>query len=183
MINIDALIDDLIHREGGYVNNPNDKGGETNYGITLVRARAYGYTGPMNVLPRATAAMIYKDLYWVAPHFDVVAQTMPTLAMELFDIGVNMGQEIAGRFVQRALNVLNNGGKDYPDIKIDGVLGKVSQYALTQFKAKRGASAETVLVRMVVAQKAVRYMGIAEANPSQETFEYGWVFNRVGDIK
>jgi lysozyme family protein len=155
-MNVDIMIDDLIHREGGYVNNPNDKGGETNYGITLVRARAYGYKGPMQTLPRATAAMIYRDLYWSAPHFDAIATTMPTLAEELFDIAVNMGQVIAGRFVQRALNVLNNQGVDYPDIKVDGQLGKVSQYALNQFKSKRGSNAEVVLLRMVIAQKAVR---------------------------
>jgi lysozyme family protein len=182
-VNIDIMIDDLINREGGYSNNPNDSGGETMFGITVVRARAYGYKGPMQTLPRATAAMIYRDLYWTAPHFDAVAVLMPRLAEELFDIAVNMGQVIAGHFVQRALNVLNNGGRDYPDIKVDGQLGKVSQYALNQFKSKRGSSAEIVLLRMVIAQKAVRYMEIAEAKPSQETFEYGWVFNRVGEIK
>jgi len=183
MTNIDTLVDELIKREGGYVNNPNDKGGATNYGITIARARAFGYTGAMQQLPRSLAITIYKELYWAAPHFDQIAQVMPTLAAELFDIGANMGQTVAGKFVQRALNVLNNNGRDYPDISVDGILGKVSQYALNQFKGKRGANAETVLLRMVIAQKAVRYMSIAEANPSQETFEYGWVFNRVGDIR
>jgi len=34
---------------------------------------------------------------------------------------------------------------------------------------------------MMEAQQAVRYMEIAEKNPSQEKFEYGWIANRVGD--
>jgi hypothetical protein len=37
-----------------------------------------------------------------------------------------------------------------------------------------------VLLRLVDAQQAVRYMDIAEANQSQEEFMYGWVLNRVG---
>jgi hypothetical protein len=42
-----GLIDALIEREGGYVNNPADKGGATNFGITEAVARANGYAGPM----------------------------------------------------------------------------------------------------------------------------------------
>jgi lysozyme family protein len=44
---INAAIADLIAREGGYSNNPNDAGGETCFGITEAVARAYGYTGEM----------------------------------------------------------------------------------------------------------------------------------------
>ena len=46
-MNITDTITVLIQREGGYTNNPNDKGGETNFGITVAVARAFGYTGPM----------------------------------------------------------------------------------------------------------------------------------------
>ena len=44
---VERFLDDLIKREGGYVNNPNDKGGETCWGITVAVARANGYAGPM----------------------------------------------------------------------------------------------------------------------------------------
>lgn len=178
---IDDLINALISREGGYVNNPNDSGGETNMGITALQARAHGYVGPMTALPRNVAVTIYKSMYWAAPHFDTIAINMPKLAAELFDAGVNMGPQKASMFLQRALNVLNRGGADYPDIAVDGQLGKISLYALAQLAAKRSA-AEVVLIRLVEAQKAMRYIEIAEANPSQEAFEYGWILNRVGDI-
>ena len=49
---VDALIDGLIEREGGYVNHPADKGGPTCFGITEAVARAHGYAGAMRSLPR-----------------------------------------------------------------------------------------------------------------------------------
>lgn len=44
---VERAMDATFQHEGGYVNNPNDRGGETNWGITIAVARAYGYTGPM----------------------------------------------------------------------------------------------------------------------------------------
>ena len=60
---VDALIDGLIEREGGYVNHPADKGGPTCFGITEAVARAHGYAGAMRNLPRMEAAAIYRRLY------------------------------------------------------------------------------------------------------------------------
>ena len=51
MTNIDELIDDVIEREGGYVNHPADRGGPTNWGITEAVARRQGYVGDMRALP------------------------------------------------------------------------------------------------------------------------------------
>ena len=45
--NADRLIEELIEREGGYVNHPRDKGGPTRFGITESVARAHGYSGAM----------------------------------------------------------------------------------------------------------------------------------------
>ena len=48
-MNIEQYLDELIKREGGYVNNPADRGGATKYGITEAVARANGcllYTSP-----------------------------------------------------------------------------------------------------------------------------------------
>jgi hypothetical protein len=54
--------------------------------------------------------------------------------------------------------------------------------ALKAFLAARGKTGETVLVRMLNAQQSVRYIELAEANASQESFEYGWQLNRVGGL-
>ena len=70
----DRLIEELIEREGGYVNHPSDKGGPTRFGITEPVARAHGYSGPMALLPRDEAAAIYRRLYWLRPRFDEIAK-------------------------------------------------------------------------------------------------------------
>ena len=47
------------------------------------------------------------------PGFDRVDPLAPGVAAELFDTGVNMGPAVAVAFVQRALNALNRGARDY----------------------------------------------------------------------
>ena len=111
---VDALIDGLIEREGGYVNHPADKGGPTCFGITEAVARAHGYGGAMRNLPRADAAAIYRRLYWLRPRFDQVARRSARISAELFDTGVNMGPAVATTFLQRALTALNRNARDYP---------------------------------------------------------------------
>ena len=111
-MDVDGLIDEMIEREGGYVNHPADKGGPTCFGITEAVARAHGYAGAMAELPQEEAAAIYRRLYWLRPRFDQVEARAPRVASELFDTGVNMGPAVAVTFLQRALTALNRNGKD-----------------------------------------------------------------------
>ncbi|WP_257834514.1 glycoside hydrolase family 108 protein [Burkholderia glumae] len=175
----DDYINDVIAREGGYVNNPDDRGGETNFGITAATARAFGYQGAMRDLPRDLAAQIYRQNYWTAPHFDQIAALDETLADKLLDIGVNMGPATGAKFMQRALNVLNQQATTYPDIAVDGGIGPMTLAALQAFYAARGDAGRGVLLGMIIAQQSVMYIELAEQNPSQEVFEYGWQLNRA----
>lgn len=173
------IINELIQREGGYVDHPADRGGPTNFGITEQVARAHGFTGDMVSLPIETAFSIYFQIYWQRPGFDQVAVRMPRLAIELLDTGANMGPKRATIFLQRALNVFNRGASDYPDIAVDGDCGPITLHALEGLRAKRG-NAELLLLRAVECQQGARYIEIGEANPSQEEFEVGWFANRIG---
>ena len=170
---IDRLLDDLLEREGGYVNHPADRGGPTNYGITEAVARAYGYEGDMRVLPRELALSIYRQRYWERPGFAQVAKRYPMLAAEMFDTGVNMGPRIAAQFLQRTLKLLSN------PIPTDGDIGPLTLHSLDTFKVKRGAAGEGVLLKAVDALQGARYISIAETNPSQKAFLYGWLGQRV----
>jgi lysozyme family protein len=176
---IDQLVDELLGREGGYVNDPHDAGGETNFGITLAVARAHGYGGAMRDLPRSTAADIYKRIYWTRPGFDRVAMIAPDIAAELFDTGVNMGPAVAATFLQRALTLLNRGGKDYPDIVPDGRIGDQTISALKAFRAARGLQGMHVLLEALNVQQGCRYLDLAEGRQANETFLFGWLLNRV----
>lgn len=178
-MNLNDTLDALIGREGGYSNHPADKGGETIWGITAAVARAFGYAGEMRDMPRSVAETIYTERYWSQPRFDQVAAISPAIAEELLDTGVNMGPAVAGRFLQRALNVLNQDDKLFPNIAVDGAIGKMTLAALRSFLQARGTGGEQVLLRMLNAQQSVRYMEIAEGNKAQEAFVYGWQLNRV----
>lgn len=177
---IESLIDDLLDREGGYVSHPADRGGPTCWGVTEAVARAEGYRGAMRALPRDAAVVIYRRLYWLRPGFDAVHARAPRLAAELFDTGANMGPAVAATFLQRALNALNRGQRDYPDLALDGAVGRATLRALDAFLLTRGRSAEEVLLKAVEALQGERYLRLAERRPANEAFLYGWLANRLG---
>lgn len=180
MTDIQKLLDDLIEREGGFVDHPDDRGGATIWGITQATARAHGYTGAMRAMPRSVAEAIYRRDYWEKPGFSAVSAIAPTVAAELFDTGVNMGAGMAVGFLQRALNAFNRNGRDYPDLKADRRIGPATLAALRAFVALRGRTGESVLLKAVEALQGERYIALAEERPANESFLYGWMANRIG---
>lgn len=96
--------------EGGYANNPADKGGATNLGITQ---GTYNSWRKSNKLPtkdvknitEGEATAIYKKNYWDASGAGKLAKTNPALAQVHFDTAVNMG-------VGRASQLLKASGQD-----------------------------------------------------------------------
>lgn len=179
MIDIERLLDELLQREGGFVDDPADRGGATNFGITEAVARAAGYAGPMRALPEAKARAIYRGRYWSGPGFDQVAALAPGIAAELFDTAVNMGVGTAIGFLQRSLNALNRQGRDWPDIEVDHRIGSETLAALRGLTQARGAGGEAVLLKALRALKGARYIAIAEARPANERFLFGWLAHRV----
>ncbi|WP_348522951.1 glycoside hydrolase family 108 protein [Escherichia coli] len=115
----DKIFDEVLGKEGGYVNHPDDKGGPTKWGITEKVARAHGYRGDMRDLTREQALDILEADYWYGPRFDQVAALSPDIAAELCDTGVNMGPTVASRMLQRWLNVFNLRGRLYPAWRTD----------------------------------------------------------------
>ena len=181
MRSVDSIIDQTIGREGGYSNHPADRGGPTRWGITEQVARAFGYRGEMISLPRTTAVDIYRARYWFGPQFHLIAEVFPAAAVEMFDTGVNMGPTIPSEFLQRALNALNRGGSDYPDIAVDGRCGRVTAFACRELMRVRGALAEVAVLRTLDGLQCARYVAITEGRPANEAFFYGWIVNRIGD--
>ncbi len=176
-MNRDQLIEALIQREGGFVDHPADKGGPTRYGITQAVARANGYAGAMKDMPIALARTIYAVSYWSGPHFDRIATVAPRVAGELFDTGVNMGVFTAGKFLQRALNVMSGDG-----LLVDGNLADKSLASLQRYiTARKAQDGEAVLVELLNCFQGERYAEIVEANAAQRAFVFGQVRNRVMD--
>ncbi len=176
---VDKAIEGLLGREGGYVNHPSDRGGPTRWGVTERVARASGYAGDMRTLPRETAREIYLKRYWTGPGFDKLPAFSGRVAEEVFDTGVNMGPEVAGQFLQEALNALNRQGRDYRDVAVDGAVGPATLGALAAFLRLRGTAGETVLLKALNSLQGERYIRIGEARPQNEDFMFGWFAQRV----
>lgn len=168
-----------VQVEGGFSNDPVDRGGKTMFGITEAVARANGYLGAMEHMVPEDAKRIYKSQFWDVLRLDQVAVLSKLVAYELFDTAVNCGIEVAGKFLQRALNALNRNATDYADMPVDGLIGPMTIAAFDKFFNVRGPAGLTVILRALNALQCVRYMEIAEAKPAQERFVYGWILNRV----
>jgi len=173
---MNKVIDAIIDREGGYVNDPNDSGGETNYGITVAVARAASYIGPMKEMPRQLAVDIYTDKYWHSVRADQLLELSPSIAEEIVDTAVNMGVSRAGTFLQRCLNVFNIRESLYMDVVVDGKIGARTIAALRQYLAKRD---ERTFAKALNCLQGSFYIELAERLEKDEKFVYGWLKNRV----
>lgn len=179
-MNVNEVIDEVINREGGYVDNPADRGGPTNFGITEAVARAQGYMGDMRALPRDEAVAIYTRLYWLRPGLDAVAAHAPALAAKLLDIAVNMGPATAIGFLRRALNALTRTISALTDSGACATASSPLITVLAQYMVQRGAEGEAVLIKAVNALQGAQYVAIAERQPADRAFVYGWLKNRIG---
>lgn len=179
MNKIEAIIDNIIAVEGGFTNNPADKGGATCWGITESTARQSGYKGDMKDLPKDFAKQIYLARYFLQPHFDRVFDVSQDIAAELMDTGVNCGVGFAAPLIQDCLNLLNR-NKDYPDLLVDGNIGDKTISCLKTYLNKRGKDGEQVILKMLNIMQGQRYIDICRKNPTQKEFLYGWINNRVG---
>jgi len=174
----DRMIDEVIRVEGGYVDDPDDSGGETKFGITVKVARAYGYQGEMVDLTRSFAFEIYVDMYWTAIKGDHLAAISELIAEEVMDTGVNMGINRSGKFLQRALNALNNKDTLYDDVVVDGIIGSGTVKALGKFMDTRRED-DVVLAKVLNCLQGAKYVSLAENREKDETHLYGWFKNRV----
>lgn len=173
------IINKTIAVEGGYSNNPNDSGGETIWGITLATARTCGYTGPMRDMPRSTAVGIYKRNFFDNLSLGKVLAISSSIATELFDTGVNMGPKEGIIFMQVALNALNQQGKQYQDVTVDGGIGPKTLSSLQTLLSKRGPRGEAVLLKAMNCLQGARYIELSQKREKDEDFIFGWFDDRI----
>lgn len=150
-------IEKVLGFEGGYGNDPNDPGGETNYGISK---RAYPYLD-IPSLSREDAIAIYHRDYWLKPGFD----TLPDLiGAKMLDLGVNMGTRSATKLLQRAINHAGWA----PPVLLDGRLGPLTRAATNGVEQMRLLAAIRVEARN-------RYLELIADNPALYKFRAGWL--------
>ncbi len=119
---VEEIAREIVAREGGYVNDPDDPGGATNHGVTIHTMRRLGLdlTGDgrvteadVRVLPQAKALEIFVDHYFHAPKIAALPQP---LQASVFDMYVNAGSN-AVKILQRVFNAMRI------DVTVDGVIG------------------------------------------------------------
>lgn len=147
----EQIINDVLEHEGGYVNDPYDRGGETNFGIAK---RWYPELDIKN-LTVEDAINIYHGDYWIPSK----AKELPSgLRKTYFDMCVNMGQRQAVLVLQEAIN-----SKKTTKIKEDGLIGSQTIENAVRVSKKR-----------LQAYRCLYYGKLVSIRPEQERFYYGW---------
>lgn len=125
MQTVRQIAQDIVAREGGFVNDPDDPGGATKYGVTIHTMRRLGLdltgdgmvdVGDVRALSRAQATDIFIKHYFEKPR---IAEMPEILQPSLFDMYVNAGAN-AVRILQRLLREMGYG------VTVDGVIGPQS---------------------------------------------------------
>lgn len=145
---VDEILDGVLEREKGYVNNPADRGGPTKYGITQATLSSWlgraATVAEVEALAPDQAREIYRARYYVGPGIDRIVGAPVQVAV--VDCAVLHGPRTAIQLLQRALGV-----------KDDGIIGTGTAIAAAQVDARK-------LARLVLAQQTRLYGRIISGN-------------------
>lgn len=178
----------LRKAEGGYANNPLDRGGETYAGITkknfpnwagwaiIDQQKRKPYEIIVNPKLDVLVADFYKKNFWNALKCDSFSKSV---GMNLCDFGVGSGIVTAAKAFQKVINSLLPTGAT--TLVADGKIGPATISAANKLDQKK-------LNNALLEYRANFYRKIVSNNPSQNVFLQGWLnrlikFSFVEDIK
>ena len=147
----DDIIEITLKHDGGYVHDPKDLGGETNFGIA---GRFYPDVDIKN-LTEEGAKEIYRKDYWDKNKVDDLPDNLKHI---YFDMCVNFGQGGAVKVLQRTANAKNK-----EKIEVDGGMGPATLKAIQNLELER-----------VRAYRVLRFANLVIKKPEQERFWFGW---------
>ncbi len=140
----------VLKNEGGYVNNPKDPGGETNYGIAK---KFYPNLDIKNLTKEQAIDIYYKD-YWLPMNLEGILNN--ELILQVFDFGVNAGRKVSIRMLQRIVKTED-----------DGIIGPKTIKAINE--------SELPLLDIFKKRRKIFYMNLAARKPELEIFLNGWL--------
>lgn len=162
----------MLENEGGVVEDKNDKGGLTNYGISFNFLKSFGLKYDFNKngiiqddiknLSLDNAKLIYLNEFWNQAPFDEIQNQL--LCNYIFDMAINMGLSSAIKCLQKSLW---SAGFPRKSIEADGILGP---------NTLRAVNSMTVCLLMIL--RAVRceyYLNLVRTNPMNKVFLEGWL--------
>jgi lysozyme family protein len=151
------IIEVVLEHEGGYVNDPKDPGGETNFGIAR---RSHPDVDIAN-LTKEGAKEIYKEHYWVKNKVESLSEELRHI---YFDMCVNQGRGRAVKILQQTANAKGAG------LKVDGGMGPMTIRAMDGVELDR-----------VRAYRVKYYADLVTRKPDLERFYFGW-FRRALEV-
>ena len=185
MAKFNPAFNKVMKTEGGYVNDPDDLGGETYKGIARTYHKSWSGWVRIDQYKEGTGfptcldadrglqrdvMNFYKEWYWDAIGLDDL--TSQEAAEELFDMAVHLGVRRAVLFLQRGLNVLNRRGVLWPDLVVDGAAGARTIRALSQYEAKE---APNFLIKTLLLQRGSYYIDRTLEREASEKYIRGWL--------
>lgn len=151
--NYSQCLEMILHHEGGYVDHPDDPGGETNMGIIKRVWEDWGGTKDMKDLTREDVEPIYRANYWDR----VKGDDLPAgLDLCVFDWGVNSGTGRAAKYLQRMIGATPDGG-----------IGPMTLAALDEYLIDNDI---VDVIKEYTAQRQAFYEGLSHF----DTFGRGW---------
>lgn len=161
-------VTETLESEGFFSNDKYDAGGKTKFGITDQVATANGKN--VETLTKEEAIEIYKKQYWDLIQGDNIK--CQGIALILFDLAVNSGVGRAGMVLQDALNIQNKVGSEWPNMKVDGILGPVTMHTLNELIPAKKQNRE--LFQTIFFDRGGLYLDICRNKETQESFIDGW---------
>ena len=167
----DEIIEEVLEAEGGFVNDPDDKGGATNFGVTQ-QSYSNFLGSPASVddvrnMTREEAKECYKKDFWIPAKVDRLPDNLKHL---YFDMVVNMGRRNAGKILQQAVNTKKNSAV----LDVDGIIGSGSLSQIPDL------TLNDVLVERAMFFANNCFEGSRFAKRTrQNKFLRGWIFHRV----
>ena len=165
MPSVQEIAADIVRREGGFVDDPNDPGGATNHGVTIHTMRRLGLDltgdGTIDVadvrrLSQDQAVQIFIQHYFERPG---IGRLPVPLQPSVFDMHVNAGNN-AIKILQRLFNRMRI------DVAVDGVIGPQTVAA-----AERAmAAAPDHLVDAYGIARRNYYYALADSRPASRRY-------------
>lgn len=165
MKSVRQLAEEIVAREGGFVNDPDDPGGATNFGVTIHTMRRLGLDldgsggidmADVRALTRARAVEIFIEQYYHRPG---IARLPEVLRASVFDMQVNAGAN-AVRILQRLLREMGHA------VDVDGVIGPQT---LAAAEAAAKAAPDHIADAYGIARRNY-YFRLADARPALRKF-------------
>ena len=177
MAEFNTAFENVLSHEGGYVNDPDDPGGETYKGVARkMNSKWDGWTivdilkkqdgFPANLDKNADLQQKIRDFYqtqfWDPLNGDNIVDQ--DVALSIFDFAVNAGNTTSASLAQMVV-----------EAKTDGVIGPNTLKKLNDFDPEHFMAAFTVA-------KIARYINIVKTRPTSRKYFYGWVRRALNDV-